>query len=91
MNLSVHRFVAVLQKELIQARRDRFTLALMIGMPLAFALAKVVGSSLFGVTGLEPGVVLGVALVAVATAVAATSRAARVAVRTDIAKLLRQD
>ncbi|RPH69095.1 MAG: ABC transporter permease [Myxococcaceae bacterium] len=34
MNLSVHRFVAVLQKELIQARRDRFTLALMIGMPL---------------------------------------------------------
>ena len=34
MNLSVHRFVAVLQKELIQARRDRFTLALMVGMPL---------------------------------------------------------
>ncbi|HUM11603.1 MAG TPA: ABC transporter permease [Myxococcaceae bacterium] len=34
MNLSFHRFVAVLQKELIQARRDRFTLALMMGMPL---------------------------------------------------------
>ena len=34
MNLSFHRFVAVLQKELIQARRDRFTLALMVGMPL---------------------------------------------------------
>ena len=28
------RFVAVLRKELIQARRDRFTLALMLGMPL---------------------------------------------------------
>ena len=34
MNLSFHRFAAVLQKELIQARRDRFTLALMVGMPL---------------------------------------------------------
>lgn len=34
MNLSLSRFVAVLQKELIQARRDRFTLALMVGMPL---------------------------------------------------------
>ena len=34
MNLSFHRFAAVLQKELIQARRDRFTLALMMGMPL---------------------------------------------------------
>ena len=64
---------------------------LMIGVPLAFALAKIVGSSLFGVTGLEPAVIVGVALVAVATALAATSRAARAAVRTDIAKLLRQD
>jgi hypothetical protein len=63
----------------------------MIGLPLAFALTKVVGSSLFGVTGLEPAVILGVALVAVATAIAATSRAARTAVRTDIAKLLRQE
>ena len=34
MNLSFHRFVAVLQKELTQMRRDRFTLALMVGMPL---------------------------------------------------------
>jgi len=34
MNFSFRRFVAVLQKELIQARRDRFTLALMVGMPL---------------------------------------------------------
>jgi len=34
MNLSFGRFVAVLHKELIQARRDRFTLALMVGMPL---------------------------------------------------------
>ena len=34
MNLSLHRFAAVLRKEVIQARRDRFTLALMVGMPL---------------------------------------------------------
>ncbi|HTS82425.1 MAG TPA: ABC transporter permease [Myxococcaceae bacterium] len=34
MNLSFRRFVAVLRKEIIQARRDRFTLALMVGMPL---------------------------------------------------------
>jgi len=34
VNLSFQRFAAVLQKELIQARRDRFTLALMMGMPL---------------------------------------------------------
>jgi ABC-2 type transport system permease protein len=34
MNFSFSRFVAVLRKELIQARRDRFTLALMVGMPL---------------------------------------------------------
>jgi ABC-type antimicrobial peptide transport system permease subunit len=64
---------------------------LLIGVPLAFALSKVVGRSLFGVTGLEPAVIFGVALVSVATAIAATSRAARVAVRTDIVKLLRQD
>ena len=34
MNFSFQRFVAVLRKEIIQARRDRFTLALMVGMPL---------------------------------------------------------
>jgi len=34
MNISFQRFVAVLRKEIIQARRDRFTLALMVGMPL---------------------------------------------------------
>jgi putative ABC transport system permease protein len=64
---------------------------LMIGVPLALALVKILRSSLFGATVLEPAVILGVALVAVATAIAATSRAARAAVRTDIAQLLRQD
>jgi predicted permease len=43
---------------------------LIIGVPLGFALAKVVGRSLFGVTGLELSVVVGVTLVAVATALA---------------------
>ena len=44
MNLSFPRFVAVLRKELIQARRDRFTLALMLGMPLVqlFLFGRVV-------------------------------------------------
>ena len=34
MSFSVPRFVAVLRKELLQMRRDRFTVALMVAMPL---------------------------------------------------------
>jgi ABC-2 type transport system permease protein len=34
MSFSFARFVAVLRKELLQMRRDRFTAALMVGMPL---------------------------------------------------------
>ena len=34
MTFSVQRFLAMLHKEFLQMRRDRFTVALIVGMPL---------------------------------------------------------
>lgn len=77
-----------------QVLRSALSLAvsgLIVGLPLGFALSSLIRSSLFGVTAWQPQVITAVAAIGVTTALVSSSRAAWIASRTEIAKLLRQD